>query len=265
MRPCTAAWAVICTLFLLAAVSLVAQQTSSTPVTITVSDAKAGRIPNAQIKLDPAPDPAPAKMETDARGELSLDLKPGGYVLAVHFQGFQTLKRHIEIPASNQVQTIPVTMEVGSFINFIQVSSADTLRIVAHPNHDDVIISSTEFKTLPHTFVTVHNPHANADETYSGVPLSDLLAKVGAPLGKELRGTSLTSYVVATGADGYQVVLSLPEIDPDFHPGVVLVADSMNSHPLDANSGPFKLVVTEDKRPARWVRNLTSIELRFLY
>ena len=31
---------------------------------------------------------------------------------------------------------------------------------------------------------------------------------------------------------------------------------------LDAKSGAFKLVVTEDKRPARWVRNLVSIELK---
>lgn len=30
----------------------------------------------------------------------------------------------------------------------------------------------------------------------------------------------------------------------------------------DANSGPFKLIVTEDKRPARSVRNLVSLVLR---
>ena len=44
--------------------------------------------------------------------------------------------------------------------------------------------------------------------------------------------------------------------------GEVIVADTMNGQPLDAKSGPFKLVVTEDKRPARWVRNLVSIELK---
>jgi hypothetical protein len=85
-----------------------------------------------------------------------------------------------------------------------------------------------------------------------------------APLGKDLHGTALTSCIVATGADGYKVVLSLAEIDPDFHPGVVLVADAMNGHPLDEKSGPFKLIVTGDKRPARWVRNLVSIELKSL-
>jgi hypothetical protein len=36
----------------------------------------------------------------------------------------------------------------------------------------------------------------------------------------------------------------------------------MNGVPLDAKSGPFRLVVTEDKRPARSVRNLVKIELK---
>ena len=56
-----------------------------------------------------------------------------------------------------------------------------------------------------------------------------------------------------TGADGYQVVLALAEIDPTFHLGEVLVADTMNGKPLDEHCGPFKLLVTEDKRPARSV------------
>ncbi len=115
---------------------------------------------------------------------------------------------------------------------------------------------------MPHINVTVHNPHTNADETYSGVRLSDLLDKVDAPLGKDLHGHALANYVVAVGSDGYKAVLALGEIDPSFHPGEVLVADSMNGKPLDAHSGPLKLVVTEDKRPARCVRNLTTIELR---
>jgi DMSO/TMAO reductase YedYZ molybdopterin-dependent catalytic subunit len=82
------------------------------------------------------------------------------------------------------------------------------------------------------------------------------------PLGSELRGKALANYVVATGSDGYQATLALGEIDPTFHPGEVLVADTMDGKPLDAHSGPLKLVVTEDKRPARSVRNLTAIELK---
>jgi len=123
-------------------------------------------------------------------------------------------------------------------------------------------VSAAELKAMPHTTVTIHNLHSNADETYSGVRLADLLAKLGAPLGSELHGKALASYIVATGSDGYKAVLALGEVDPGFHPGEVLVADAMDGKPLGAHSGPFKLVVTEDKRPARSVRNLVSIELK---
>lgn len=115
-------------------------------------------------------------------------------------------------------------------------------------------------KSLPHKTVTVHNPHENADETYSGVPLIELLKQVGAPIGKDVHGKALSEYIVATGSDGYKAVLALAEIEPDFHPGDVLVADTMNGKALDSKTGPFRLVVTEDKRPARSVRNLISVE-----
>jgi hypothetical protein len=114
---------------------------------------------------------------------------------------------------------------------------------------------------MPHGTLTVHNPHANADETYSGLRLANLLLRVGAPLGKDLHGEALANYVVAVGSDGYKAVLALSEIDPSFHPGEVLVADSMDGKPLDAHNGPLKLVVSEDQRPARCVRNLVTIEL----
>jgi hypothetical protein len=141
----------------------------------------------------------------------------------------------------------------------VAVNDALVLRA---PSHDSLSLTVAEFKALPHITVTFHNTHTNADETYSGVRLADLLSKLGAPLGSELRGKALANYVVATGSDRYQSVIALGEIDPSFHPGEVIVADTMDGKPLDAHSGPFKLVVTEDKRPARSVRNLVQIELK---
>jgi hypothetical protein len=117
-------------------------------------------------------------------------------------------------------------------------------------------------KAMPQKTVKFHNVHTSADETYSGAPLIDLLASLGVPHGKELHGKGLSGYVVATGSDGYKAVLALAEVDPEFHPGDVIVADAMDGKPLDAKNGPFKLVVTEDKRPARSVHNLVSIEVK---
>ena len=90
----------------------------------------------------------------------------------------------------------------------------------------------------------------------------DLLAKAGAPIGADVKGKALSMYVVATGSDSYKAVLALAEAEPDFHPGVILVADQLDGKPLDAKEGPFKLVVGEDQRPARSVHNLVKIELK---
>ncbi len=141
-------------------------------------------------------------------------------------------------------------------------TSKNSLRISAAPYHDDVSYSRADLQSMPRTTIKIHNAHTNADETYSGVRLADLLAPLGVPLGKDLRGPALSLSILATGADHYQAVLALAELDPAFQPGEVIVADTLNGHPLPAASGPFRLIVSEDKRPARSVRNLVSIELK---
>jgi hypothetical protein len=142
------------------------------------------------------------------------------------------------------------------------ISSASTTLHVSGTGLTLATISISDFKSIPHKTVNFHNAHTNTDETYSGVPLTDLLAKYGAPTGKDLHGKALSDYIVATGSDGYKALLALAETDPSFHPGEVIVADTLDGKPLDAKEGPFKLVVTEDKRPARSVHNLVSIELK---
>ena len=139
-------------------------------------------------------------------------------------------------------------------------AKADVLTITAGPNERGVFTPQT-LKEYPHTTVTIFDHHTNANEAYSGVPLVDLLAHLGVPHGKALMGKALADYIVATGSDGYKSVVALGEIDPDFHPGVVLIADTLDGKPLGAKTGPFRLVVSEDKRPARSVRNLVSIEV----
>ena len=123
-------------------------------------------------------------------------------------------------------------------------------------------ISLDALKTMHHTSVTVTNGHSHARETYTGVPLIDLLTKVGAPAPEAVKGKVLSDYIVATGSDNYHAVLALAEIEPGFHPGAVLVADTLNGKPLDSKEGPLKLIVEEDQKPARWVHNLVKVELK---
>jgi len=118
--------------------------------------------------------------------------------------------------------------------------------------------TSPSLAALPHTTITVYNEHAKANQTYSGVPLTDLLTQLGVP--NKPHGKDFRLYIVAEGSDGYQVVYSIGEITPDVHDGTVLVADAVDGKSL-GNNGLFQLVATGEKRPARWVRNLVDIRV----
>ena len=240
------------------------QGNNQTRIAVVVTDSEGAVVAHAGIRLTAPPDRV-VEIATDGIGQAATQLAPGGYTLSVTVPGFRQYARYVDVQSLTEEQIFPVVLQVAH-VDGMRVSGATTVGEVlrlANDSHAPVALTLAELKAMPHITATFHNTHTNADETYSGVRLSDLLSKVGAPLGSELRGEALTNFVVATGADGYQAILALAEIDPSFHPGEVLVADTMNGKPLDAHSGPLKLVVTEDKRPARSVRNLTSIELRF--
>jgi hypothetical protein len=112
--------------------------------------------------------------------------------------------------------------------------------------------------SLPHTTLTVYNAHAKANQTFTGVPLIALLMRLGVP--EKPHGNDLRLYLVAEGSDGYKAVYSVAEVNPDLHDGTVIVADSLDGKPL-AEGGPFQLVASGEKRPARWVRNLVSVRI----
>lgn len=133
---------------------------------------------------------------------------------------------------------------------------ADPLKIVFGDKSSEW--TPATLASLPHKTITVHNEHTKADETYSGVQLIDLLTQLG--VHAQPRGKDLRLYVVAAGSDGYEAVYAIGEVTPDVNNSIVLVADSENGKAL-ADDGPLKLIATNEKRPARWVRNLVAIRV----
>lgn len=123
-----------------------------------------------------------------------------------------------------------------------------------------ITLAPSDLAAMPRTTVGVFNAHTKVNETYTGVLLDTLLAKIGVPQGEAVRGPRFLIGVIAEGTDGYRVLYSLAEIDPGIHDGQVMVADTEDGKPI-TEDGAFKLVSTEEKRPARWVRNLTRISV----
>ncbi len=119
-----------------------------------------------------------------------------------------------------------------------------------------------QLRAMPQQSVSLANPHTKTTETYEGVLLTDLLAKVAAPSDEKLRGDEMRDYVEVAGRDGYRAVFALAELDPAFQDNKVLVAITSDGKPLDDKQGPVRVVAPQDKRPARSVRMVTTITVR---
>lgn len=104
--------------------------------------------------------------------------------------------------------------------------------------------------------------HDKKEHVYSGISLYDILAKAEAVPNNKLSGKLLAKYVLISATDNYQVVIALPEFDPAFSEQAIILADKEDGKSLDTNFGPYQLIVPKDKKPARCVRQVTSIDVQ---
>jgi len=125
-----------------------------------------------------------------------------------------------------------------------------------------VTVTPADLAAMPHVTLTLSVE--GKTRTYEGVPLTALLAKVGAPSGKALKGADLSDVVLVSAKDGYVVALALAETDPLVRKDQIILADKADGAPMPDGLGPYRLVVEGDQRGARLARMVVSIELRQL-
>jgi DMSO/TMAO reductase YedYZ molybdopterin-dependent catalytic subunit len=121
-------------------------------------------------------------------------------------------------------------------------------------------LTADDLAKMPRETASVPAPDGSKI-VYQGVALRAVLEKAGAPFGKKLRGKVLTTYILAKAMDGYQVLFTLGELDPDFGNETILVADTRDGKPLGEKQGPFRLVCPNDHEGARSVRMLQTLEV----
>ena len=142
---------------------------------------------------------------------------------------------------------------------FAQASPAAAIHVTGEvPRHLD--LSGADLAAFQRQTIRVTDDQGSSVE-YGGVPVVEILEKAGAPLGKELKGPNIALGVVARAPDGYRVLFSLTEFDAAFSDRVILLVDRRDGKPLDNREGPLRLVVPGDKRHARWIRNVTTLEV----
>jgi DMSO/TMAO reductase YedYZ molybdopterin-dependent catalytic subunit len=96
--------------------------------------------------------------------------------------------------------------------------------------------------------------------TYTGVSLWDLLNAAGIQVNSGVKNDLLGFYLIATGTDGYRVILSLAELSPDFGNQPDIVAYGQDGAPL-TTTGFARLVIPNDGKAGRYVSNLIALEV----
>jgi hypothetical protein len=147
----------------------------------------------------------------------------------------------------------------GAALALAGAASAQSVAVTGLDNKT-IQLAAADLAALPHQQVTLQL-EGGKSEACEGVPMSLILAKVGAPQGKALRGPEMTDVVEVGAADGYHVALALAETDPIMRGDKIFLADRCGGAALSAGEGPFRLIVVGDGRPARSARQVTSIRL----
>ena len=96
---------------------------------------------------------------------------------------------------------------------------------------------------------------------FEGVSLKAVLERGGVEFGEALKGKRLASCLLVEAVDGYRVVIALPEIDPAFTDKQTVLAFMKDGRPLDDKEGPYRIVIPDEKRMARWVRQVTALKI----
>lgn len=78
----------------------------------------------------------------------------------------------------------------------------------------------------------------SVDVRYDGVLLYDVLTNAGVEKSEKARRASVATYIRCEATDGYQVLFSLAELDPEFSGHDVLLADRRNGEALPLKLGP---------------------------
>ena len=122
-----------------------------------------------------------------------------------------------------------------------------------------VVLSRGDIEGLTHIQITAG---ASSDPaTFEGVTLKSVLEKAGVSFGGSLKGKRLASGLMVEAADGYRVLIALPELDPDFTDKQILLVFRRNGKPLDEKEGPYRIVIPDEKKMARWVRQVTLLKI----
>ena len=235
-----------------------------------IVDASGAPIPNATVTLGSGPGETMMVVHTDSFGKFTLSVSlVSEYKLGVDAQGFVKQAKTINVEIDKEFQAGDIVLTVGGYSGPMVIPDSPLQRPPSQGQPSSLslqglagssaVISSTELAAMPQRMVTA--TEHGTPVTFQGVPLKDLLSRLTLPSDEAFRRAAASYYLLVNAKDGYRVVLAWAELDPSFTDRPVYLVTSRDGGPLSDKDGPFQLVVPDDKRPARWIRQVTGIRI----
>jgi Oxidoreductase molybdopterin binding domain len=153
------------------------------------------------------------------------------------------------------------TQERSAEANAQAEESLDLRGDLPHPHR----IDASALHQLPRVEVRTTDPHDPGKEIiYAGTPLMELLKAGGLLLDSGMPGIrdTVAMTVLVGASDGYRAAFSMAELEPELTDRVILLADTKDGQPLPPREGPFRIIVAGEKRPVRWVRQVSEVTVQ---
>lgn len=143
-----------------------------------------------------------------------------------------------------------------------QSSTSFVLTVGGEVDHP-LTLNASDLAKMPRHVVRAKD-HDGKIGKFEGVYVVDILKKAGVVFGKDLRGKLLSKYLAVKASDGYQVIFTLPELDPYYTDNAVLLADRRDDKPLSSTEGPLRIVIANEKPHEMhplWIHQVTSFAI----
>lgn len=138
-------------------------------------------------------------------------------------------------------------------------ATADILRVEIEGGKT-LELKTADLAKLPRREVKARD-HDGKETIYEGIDLREVLQLAGIKFDKESARLNLTRYLLVEAADKYRVVFAFAEIDSAFTDKIILLAEKSDGKLLSEKNGHWQIIVPDEKKQARWVRQVITLKI----